>query len=150
LFSPAASASSTRTASASSTPTASASSTPFAFGARAGLVDVQGAPFDLLAVQPGDGGLSLGGVGHLHETEAPGLTGELVLDHRHGRDLPEGAEGLLEILIGNLERQITHVDIHVPSFDSCGLMSYLPFCGQPMWPGLNVNFITNAGPLSRR
>jgi hypothetical protein len=80
--------------------------------ARSGLVDLQAAALEVLAVHDRHGLLGLILVRHLDETEAPRLAAELVLDDRGGLDCPERLEGLLEVGLRRVERQIAHVDVH--------------------------------------
>src|SRR5262249_58645155 len=64
-----------------------AASRPASTGARClGCGEIHGelAPVEVLAVELRDGALSLLGSGHLDETEAAGLSGELVGDDRRG------------------------------------------------------------------
>ena len=82
-------------------------------GAGLGLIDG-----DVTALQGGtieglDRRIGLGIAGHLHETKALGLAGELVADELDAVDLAILGEGLAQVGIGGAIRKIAYVDIHI-------------------------------------
>ncbi|KPL08594.1 hypothetical protein AMJ85_08365 [candidate division BRC1 bacterium SM23_51] len=104
--------SATSLATSPSSSLASSSSTSTAFRARASLISTECSSLQVLAVQFADRGLSFCLVGHFHESESSRFAAELVLDNGSRGDLPKGFKSLSQILLGNLTRQITYVDIH--------------------------------------
>jgi hypothetical protein len=83
-----------------------------ALSARPRFVDTQCPPMNILPVQTGNSRLGFGIGCHLHKSETTMLTCKLILNDRNGRNLTEGLEELLQIFFPDIERQISHVDIH--------------------------------------
>jgi hypothetical protein len=94
------------TAAAKSSATGSAApgvaSATIAFFARTRFVDVECSPFQFLAIESSDGGLSFAARGHFNESESFGFAGEFVFDDGDRCHLPEGFEGLAQVFFGGL------------------------------------------------
>src|SRR5436190_865536 len=105
------------TAAAAATTTAIAAPAPAtaaprsALGLGTGLVDGDCATADFLQVQRLNRGVRLILVGHLHESKSPRPAGHLVHDDRYGRDFAMRLEGLTDVILGRLVRQVAHVDV---------------------------------------
>ena len=82
------------------------------FIARAGLTDGQRPPLQRRAMEPRDGGLGLGGDGHLHEAKPPRLAAGLI------RDQPDGVHGPVslgrgtKVSLGHGNGEIPHLTVH--------------------------------------
>src|SRR5205823_13374921 len=74
-----------------------------------GLADHQRAPAEVLAVQLGDGLLRLLRALQVHEGESARSAGVLVGDDLDGGHLaPAALDGLADLLLGRVERQVAH------------------------------------------
>src|SRR5207248_4108812 len=90
-------------------PAAAAAAAPVGLGP--GLVDRQGPPLDLLAVQRGDGGLGLLVGGHLDEAEPLGPARVAVDDHLRRLHTAVRPEHLLQITVADAVGQVAHVQL---------------------------------------
>ena len=99
----------------SSASVAATASTASIISPGAGLIDIDGTTLEVLAVQAGDCSLGSGLGRHFNESESARITAEFIANHIGGCHLTEHRKRLLEILIGNITRQISYKDIHVSS-----------------------------------
>jgi hypothetical protein len=90
----------------------SSTTTAATFCSRPRFVDAQCPPMNILPVQTGNSRLGFGINCHLHKSETTMLACKLILNDGNGRNRTEGLEELLQIFFPDIERQISHVDIH--------------------------------------
>src|SRR5258705_11832075 len=96
-----------------------------ALGLRTSFVDRKSAAVNLLEMQRADGRLGFRRVRHLNKAEAPRTPGHLVHDDRGGQDLAGRLEGLSQVFLGRVVRQISHKNVHNCSFERIGQRSKL-------------------------
>jgi hypothetical protein len=89
-----------------------------ALGFRACLIDSQGAPAGIAAVECGDGSVRFAVVWHFHEAEAARPTGVTVSDHGSTVDRAVGLEPLSQVSFGSTEREVSNkYFLHENSFE---------------------------------
>src|SRR5881296_825877 len=77
-----------------------------------GFIDREGAPLELLTLEPGNSGFRRGAVGHLDESKAFGAAGVAV---GNNTDLVHNAirlKELAKVMVGGGKRQIANINIH--------------------------------------
>jgi hypothetical protein len=105
----AAAAATATTAAAAVTTTATAAGAIFT---RTGLVDVDGATAEVLAVQGLDRGVGLAGVGHLDEGESTGTTGLAIGDDGDIRNFTVGLEGVADFVFSSAKGEVSNEELH--------------------------------------
>jgi hypothetical protein len=68
--------------------------------------------FQILAIETDDGGDGLASGGHIHKSEAPGPLTMPVLHHVRRFNLAERFKNIEQIVLRDIARQITYIDIH--------------------------------------
>lgn len=129
---------------------------------RASFIDGERSALERLAIEGIDGGLGLGSLGHLDESEASRLVGVAVLDDGHQRHFSVCSERLAQIVLGCCKRQIPYVNVHPdllirPFFRADAARAAQPRAGQKNQkaadrrsvlrlmlglPGLRISFVT--------
>jgi len=111
-------------AAAAATPVVKTAAPPAAaaIGAWTRFIDRYRTPLDWLTVESGNGRLGFFLLGHLDKTEASRLAREFVHYDCNRGYLTELGEGLLDILLRRLVRQVSDIDIHPSPFLSAFLL----------------------------
>src|SRR5207247_2146645 len=77
-----------------------------------GFIDREGAPLELLTLEPGNSGFRRGAVGHLDESKAFGAAGVAVNNNTHLVHNSIRLKELAKGMVGGSKRQIAYKDIH--------------------------------------